>query len=259
MKDVDYAKLSGQYASFLVAVGGVSITVLALVLSFDSKTEPLPEPGNTARVFLVAALITATVSCFIGAHMMAETAAFFTLNGDEQPKANKIPLGRRLFVLATTNIFIAITLVLFSIVLLPTATGKAALAASLKLIFLVVFLGVVGGALWWMALAAIERMATHKKGWLEIKKGWWAIGFAGFFGLVPWIFYFASKETWPKLTFIIIGSCTALSLFYFAFIFKVGTACDSCRGSIEMGVFSSAITISYSFLLVAFFKILWSS
>src|SRR5205085_3478511 len=122
MKDVDYAKLSEQYGGFLVAVGGVSITVLAVVLGLGSKTE-LAEGGKTAQVFLVAALITATVSCFIGAHMMAETAAFFTKNGDEQPKKYKIPLGRRLFVLATTNIFIAITLVLFSIVLLPTATG----------------------------------------------------------------------------------------------------------------------------------------
>src|SRR5205085_241642 len=126
MKHVEYAKLSEQYGGFLVAVGGVSITVLAVVLGLKSilnTPEPLTETGETARVFLVAALITATVSCFIGAHMMAETAAFFTKNGDEQPKKYKIPLGRRLFVLATTNIFIAITLVLFSIVLLPTATG----------------------------------------------------------------------------------------------------------------------------------------
>ena len=156
MNQVDYAKLSGQYAAFLVAVGGISITVLALVLSFSSApntSETLTETGKIARVFLVAALIAATVSCFIGAHMMAETAAFFTRcekKPSEEKLPDEIPLGRRLFVLATSNIFIAITLVLFSIVLLPTATGKADLAASLKLISLVVFLGVVLGALCWI-------------------------------------------------------------------------------------------------------------
>jgi hypothetical protein len=162
MKKVDYAKLSGQYASFLVAVGGVSITVLTLVLGFrpsqdTSATNTLTPDGNDARMFLVAALIAATVSCFIGAHMMAETAAFLT-RGEKLPPIQKpIPLGRRLFVLATINIFIAIALVLFSIVLLPTATGEVKLAAGLKAISLV-FPAVVLGALVWMALATIDRM-----------------------------------------------------------------------------------------------------
>ena len=77
MEAVDYLKLSEQYATFLVAVGGVSITVLALVLSWGSDpVEPPAEIGS--RSFLVAALIVATIACFIGAHMMAETAAFIS-------------------------------------------------------------------------------------------------------------------------------------------------------------------------------------
>lgn len=252
MKEVDYAKLSEQYGSFLVAVGGVSITVLAVVLGLSSipnTSGPLTEPGKTARVFLVAALITATVSCFIGAHMMAETAAFFTRNGDKQPEEDKIPLGRRLFVLATTNIFISITLVLFSIVLLPTATGKVELA-SLRWISLVVFPGVVLGALFWMALATIERMEVGNK-------GWWAIGVAVGTGFLPWILYCESKELWPKLTFIFIVFCTVLSLFYFAFIFRFRRDRTLTFGTIEIAFFSSAITISYSFLVVAYLRILW--
>src|SRR5712692_10049124 len=130
MEEVDYAKLSGQYASFLVAVGGVSITVLTLVLSFNRSpnTSAPTLTEKNARMFLVAALIAATVSCFVGAHMMAETAAFFTHCGKKSPEKAEIRLGKRLFVLASSNIFIAITLVLFSIVLLPAATGEVELA-----------------------------------------------------------------------------------------------------------------------------------
>jgi hypothetical protein len=255
MKQVDYAKLSEQYASFLVAAGGVSITVLALVLGLPSVTktpEQLSVAGQNAQVYLVAALITATVSCFIGAHMMAETAAFFTQNGDEPPKRYLIPLGRRLFVLATSNIFIAITLILFSIVLLPTATGKADLADKLKWISVVVFMGVVVGALCWMVLAAFARMAVGEEGGR-------AIAYSVGAGLMPLILFLASRELWPKLTFIFIISCTSLSLVYFAVIFKRERACTKNFAIREIAVFSSAITISYSFLLIAFWKILWGS
>jgi hypothetical protein len=256
MKEVDYAKLSGQYASFLVAVGGVSITVLTLVLglsSAQSTLDTLTETGRNARVFLIAALIAATVSCFIGAHMMAETAAFFTHREKkelEEELPDEIPLGRRLFVLATSNIFIAITLVLFSIVLLPTATGEVGLAASLKLISLVVFLGVVLGALCWMALAAIDRMEVGDKGWRAL-----AVAFVA--GLLTGIFCYASKELWLQVTFIFIVGTSAASLLYFVIIFKVGGACTRRRGIREIAIFSSAITISYVFLGVAYFRILW--
>jgi hypothetical protein len=246
MKEVDYAKLSEQYASFLVAVGGVSITVLTLVLGLSSPPTTLTE--QNARTFLVAALIAATVSCFIGAHMMAETAAFFTKKGQET-LPDKITLGQRLFVLATSNIFIAITLVLFSIVLLPTATGKVELAARLKPISHVVFLGVVIGALWWMALAAIDRMGVGEKGCYAL-----AVAFVA--GLVTGILYYTSKELRPQVTFIFIVGFAAVSVFYFAIIFKAGKACTINTGIIEMAVFSSAITISYASLVVAYFKIL---
>ncbi len=72
--EVDYLKLSEQYASFLVAAGGVSITVLTLVLSFGSESAN----GKDLRTFLAAALVVAIISCFTGAHMMAETASFIS-------------------------------------------------------------------------------------------------------------------------------------------------------------------------------------
>jgi hypothetical protein len=248
MKKVDYAKLSEQYASFLVAAGGVSITVLTLVLGLSSPPTTITE--ENARLFLVASLTAATVSCFIGAHMMAETAAFFTHpKPTDKTLPDNIPLGRRLFVLASSNIFIAISLVLFSIVLLPTATGKVELAASLKLISHVIFLGVLLGALFWMAFAAIDRMDVGAK-------GWYAIAVALAIGLVTGILYCKSKELWPQVIFIFIVGFTAVSLIYFAFIFKGGKACTRKAGIIELGVFSSAITISYASLVVTHFKIL---
>lgn len=249
MKEVDYAKLSEQYASFLVAVGGVSITVLTLVLGLSA--EATQSPAKDARLFVVAALIVATVSCFVGAHMMAETAAFFTHLKQELPVERKpdVSLGRRLFVLASANIFIAITLVLFAIILLPTATGSVNLAAELKRISHVAFLGVVIGALFWMALAAIDRTAVGSHGWYAIVSAF-LVGFGSGFCC------YKSKELLPQVTFIIIVAFTAASLLYFAIIFKVAKACTPTRCIIEIGAFSSAITTSYAFLLVAYFKIL---
>lgn len=67
MEHVDYQKLSEQYASFLVAVGGVSITVLTLVLSLSPNPKDPPPAEGDSRSFLVVALILAALSCFIGA------------------------------------------------------------------------------------------------------------------------------------------------------------------------------------------------
>jgi hypothetical protein len=252
MKEVDYTKLSEQYAGFLVAVGGVSITVLALVLGLSSPPNTANEHGEDARLFLVAALTAATVSCFIGAHMMAETAAFFTYYKEKLPERTplvKLLLGRRLFVLASSNIFIAISLVLFSIVLLPTATGKVELTAGLKLIFHVVFLGVLIGSLCWMGLAAIDRAAVGRDGWKPMLS-------ALLVGLLSLGLGYISKELLPQLTFIIIVSFTAVSLLYFAILFKVGKFYNRKGRILEVGFFASAITISYVFLAVAYFKIL---
>ncbi|HEX8284491.1 MAG TPA: hypothetical protein VF588_14090 [Pyrinomonadaceae bacterium] len=254
MGNVDFAKLSEQYASFLVAAGGVSITVLTLVLGLSSATTASTESTETdARLFLVAALIAATVSCFVGAHMMAETAAVFTLGGQGLPEGKppaQIPLGRRLFVLASSHIFITIVLVLFSIVLLPTATGKVELAASLRPITHVVFVGVVIGALVWMALAAVDRTGVGGEGWYVMAVGL-IVGSLG--GVICHQF---SKDNLAQVIFIIIVSFTAVSLLYFAIIFKLGKACARKTCLIEIGLFSSAITLSYIALIISYFKIL---
>jgi hypothetical protein len=258
VKEVDYAKLSEQYAGFLVAIGGVSITALTLVLGLSAP--PTTPTEESARLFLVASLIVATVSCFIGAHMMAETAAFFThprsrsASGETnktEEKTDKVELGNRLFVLATSKIFIALMLVLFAIVLLPTATGKLQIAASLKPVFDVVFVGVVLGALIWMGLAAIARTGVGAK-------GLWAIGAAIVLGVISAVLSAqCSKEFLLRPIFIVIVILNVASLVWFAVIFKINKAdCSLKACAWEIAVFSSAITVSYAVLLVVYFKML---
>lgn len=239
MRQVDYLKLSEQYASFLVAIGGVSITVLTLVLSFNPESA---RPELTA--FLVAALIVATVSCFAGAHMMAETAAYITYFKERVS-------GERLFLLASTNIFIAIILVLFALMLLPTASGKVHedYQDSIKLISVSVFAVVVIAAICWMARASIYRMPAPK-GWRAIMPAvvlgaLWIVGLCVY--LIPhnWLL---------QASFIPIIFFTVVSLVYFTWTFKNGGEASN----FDIFFFSSAIILTYISLVVAGIKTMFS-
>jgi hypothetical protein len=193
MEYVDYQKLAEQYASFLVAVGGVSITVLAVVLSLrpDSAETPKPTEGD-ARSYLVTALVVAALSCFVGAQMMAETAAFTNYTSPKKPTedtskvkpandastvepikdavptkstTDKPPYvpeptkkADRLFLLASSNIFVAIILVFFALILLPLSSGKVH-RDSMKPVALLFILMVVG-ATYWAVLAGNFRMSA---------------------------------------------------------------------------------------------------
>lgn len=138
MEKVDYLKLAEQYASFLVAIGGGSITTLAIVLSFGLRrpVKSLTDLQKNSRTYLIAALIVATISCFIGAHMMAESAAFISYSRNEtvackeketdefcigKPIAEykKANWGERHFLLASTNIFVGAFLMLFALMQIP--------------------------------------------------------------------------------------------------------------------------------------------
>jgi uncharacterized protein with PQ loop repeat len=245
MKKVDYLKLSEQYASFLVAIGGVSITALTLVLSLGSEPTTLTE-GDTLS-FLVAALVVATALCFIGAHMMSETAAFISCSKEPvSDKFNRKASGERLFLLASINIFVAIILVLFALMLLPTASGRVD-PASIKPISFTVFGLIVFGAFCWMILASNYRMPVPHSGR--------AIVLPLIIGLVlGLILYFLliSKRYLLWATFIPIVIFTVASLLYFAWIFKDGSKARLRKARIrDIYFFSSAITISYASLVVA--------
>lgn len=236
MGTVDYQKLSEQYAGFLVAVGGVSITVLALVLSFDSK--PDAASGVSLRSFLVVALVVATVTCFIGAHMMAETAAFIAFHKNES--------GARLFLLASANIFIAIILVLFALMLLPKSSGKVDAAGLAKISFWL-FLLITFGAAYWMVLAAYHRVPVAGSGWAI----WSPLALGSVLGFVVYLLPL-SKSCMLWIAFTPSAISTFASLVGFAWIFKEGDKARLLKACIQdIWFFSSVISFSYAPLVVA--------
>lgn len=154
----DFRKLAGQYASFFTALGGVCITVLTLILAL----ERVPNRADLHSV-LIASLVVATVVSFIGAHLMAETAASIRQPAPivDNPLSSPNPynpahqketppwVGGRLFLLASTNIYLGAILTSFSLMLLPAAYDKLN-ARELTLITLSVFLVVLVSAYFWM-------------------------------------------------------------------------------------------------------------
>lgn len=162
---IDYGKLAEQYGSFLVAIGGVSITVLTLVLAMwhlgPISTQSDWDANN--RATLIKALIVATFSSFVGAHLMAETAAFVAAH---KPGAGD---GARQFLLAGVNIFIAVTVVMFAVMLLATEYKKANQQLfGIRRMSAVVFWAVVGCVLWWMVVSIISRMPPPQRGLLLV-------------------------------------------------------------------------------------------
>jgi hypothetical protein len=210
----DYLKLSEQYASFLAAIGGVSITVLTLVLSLGpgrAKAGADSEPvAGDSRTFLVAALVVATVSCFIGTHMMAETAAFISHSRMMATIEHPALSGDRLFLLASANIFIAIILVLFAVMLLLTTSGRVDVS-SIKPIAVSVFGLVVIGAVIWVVLAARHRMRAPS-GWRAVVP---SLVIGVLWGLVLY-FFLVSKRClrWKAFKYIAVKFTFARKLAY---------------------------------------------
>lgn len=195
---IDYQKLSELYASFLAALGGVSITVLTLVLTLY----PRPVAGNLSR-FWVAALFVATVSCFTGAHLMAETVAFIS-------KSNKLT-GVRLSLLASINIYVAAMLLIFTVVLLT--------AEHVKWISLFVFLLVLFITLSWMRRTAISRF--NPKDPQDKNAALLAIITGLIVGIVMfWAASRLSEELFLIASFVLPLVSTGFSFCYFVFVLK---------------------------------------
>jgi hypothetical protein len=220
---VNYLRLSEQYAGFLVALGGISITVLALLLSFA-------QPSS----LLVAALLVAPISCFAGAHMMAETAGFISHSKGK-------PSGERLFLLASINIYVAVVLLVFALTLLPSASTKVDLIA-IRLIPGSVFGGVIIAVLCWMVLSAIYRMPAPQA-------RWWPVIVAALLSVGWGIFLYSikSKDYRLQISFVPILAFTVVSLVWFTWSFEHG-------GKVRNGdiwLFSLAITSTCASLGVA--------
>ena len=197
---VDYLKLSELYASFLAALGGVSITVLTLVLGLSLQ----PVAGNLSR-FWVAALSVATISCFTGAHLMAETAAFIS-------RSKESLVGARLFLLASINIYIAAMLLIFTVVLLTVK--------QVKWISVLVFPFVLLITLCWMYVSATSRFEpapTHPR-----KAAGLAICFGVAVGITmyKWAASPSCENCFLFASFVLSVVATALSFCYFVWISK---------------------------------------
>jgi len=198
---LDYLRLSELYASFLAALGGVSITVLTLVLTLYPK----PVVGNLSR-FWVAALFVATISCFTGAHLMAETVAF--ISGSKESSL----VGARLSLLASINIYVAAMLLIFAVVLLT--------AKHVKWISVLVFPFVLLITLCWMCVTATTRfnpVPSHPR---------IAAGLATCFGVAvgiamyKWAASRSCEYCFLFASFVLPVFSAAFSFFYFVWIFN---------------------------------------
>lgn len=273
----DYLKLAEYYGSFLAALGGVSITVLALVLSVGSSVpkqklsvklafkrvegkkwvgiypEPLAvrqfravlllddkSPRQKYRTVLIITLVVATLASFTDAHMMAETAALNT----DVVGATTQPFGERHFFLASVNIYIAAMLLILALVLLSAEHGEA--HPAVQLVSIAAFIFIIAAVLGWMYLSVTSRAIDplprlHVIGTFFV---WSAVWFR-----VSHLWF------WPRglirASFAMIIGSTAVSLFCFAMRYKQGGQADF----LDKWIFTDAIIISSVSLLAVGLKL----
>jgi len=229
---VDFLTLTKQYGGFLAALGGVTITVLTLVLSLDRE-----KVRSNSHKFLVAALIVATLTSFTGAHLMAETAASIS-------KAKEEKSGARLFLLASINIYLSTILTIFVLMLLPVdyniqnAEVVTAISAS-------VFLCVICSALRWMYLTATSRIPPYNccrtiRG-VSIISVIWLLSLC----ILPSIFKIINDQVLLFISLFPIVGFTGFSLFRFTTPFSK----DSEAKPFDISFFCVSITFSCASLL----------
>jgi hypothetical protein len=229
---VDFLTLTQQYAGFLAALGGVTITVLTLVLSLDRE-----KVRSNSHKFLVAALVVATLSSFTGAHLMAETAAFIRKQQGQKS-------GARLFLLASINIYLSTILTIFVLMLLP-ADYNIQNAEAVTVISALVFLCVVVSALCWMYLTATSRIpASHRCRTIRraaIVSVIWLLALC----ILPVIFKIIDDQILLLLSFSPIVVFTGFSLLRFVITFDDGGKAKA----FDISVFCLSITLSCASLL----------
>lgn len=76
---ISYTSLSSSYCDLLTALGGFSITVLAVLLGLEAldfdKTDKEPVAHSVAVRHVAVSLAVACITCFVGANLMAEVSA----------------------------------------------------------------------------------------------------------------------------------------------------------------------------------------
>jgi len=196
--------------------------------------------------------------------MMAETASFIS-----EPRGAES--GERLFLLASINIFIAVILVAFSLLLLPATLGKLK-SEFITPISAVVFGSVVFGALWWVFHGVVYRMPASL-GLLDAIPGIIAGGILAYY-----LYYFLLSEKYMysrsisidwkfalgdeaksrkyllNLTFMPVIVFTVFSHIYFAYTFEDGGKVSDW----DMIIFCFIIIVSYVLIVFAVIKLMYN-
>lgn len=217
----NFRKLAEQYASFFTALAGICITVLTLSLALNRQ--PVNPDLYSA---LIASLFVATAVSFIGAHLMAETAASMRLQatspGTSSEDANAAGsidvtswlVGGRLFLIASINIYIAAILTSFSLMLLPAAYERLP-PRGLICITITGFLAVVLSAYYWMIRYFVSRIRPLEMDQTLKPSGKQSAMIKGASGAASLLIVFLHGEIVQTAEFIILILLSASSGFYF--------------------------------------------
>jgi hypothetical protein len=237
---IAYEKLAEQYGSFLVAIGGVSITALALVMTLwhVEKVEDKETMHNRSAV--IKALIVATFCSFVGAHLLAETAAFIAGGAEAKYQGG----GARQFLLASVNIFVAVPVVMFAITVLATEFRKKQELVGLRLLSSGVFTAVVFCVLWWMIVSIFFRMSPRAMP-PQIKFG--LIGLVLAVATLSLVLYRSLRNRVESMAFLLNITFALITLFSIASLIFCSRALYSPGddpGLMEAGFFVSTVTFT---------------
>jgi hypothetical protein len=236
---VNFIALASSYAGFLAALGGVSITVLTLVLALEREPS---DPKHHS--LLIASLVVATISCFVGTHLMAETAAFTYI-----PPAPPNPLfAARLFLIASVNIYLAVDSFLFSLMLLPAAYGKRN-AAHIRRPTTFAFVTLQLGAFVWVGRSVLFHLMAPVGAYLLALVASLCLALCFFFTTN------AGQTRCKEVPFLMAVLFTIASLIFFAFTFNDG----SQPKKIDVIFYSLATTLPCASLVGLGVKAIWAS
>lgn len=178
---IDHLQLAASYVDYLLAIAGASLTVLTLVIAFESN----PTSGKL-HPMLVSSLIVAVLASFVGTHLMSGVAA---LELRDQTVIEK-GIGLRFFLLSFVNVDIASNCFMMSMLLLVPAFQPELAKILVRLISLV-FVCMIGGQVLWTC----DEIFVHAQTYHE---GFSILGVSGFIGIMVF-FLIRNKLKTPEI------------------------------------------------------------
>lgn len=163
---INHVVQAASYVDYLMAIAGASLTVLALVIAFESRPNI-----DKIHPMLVSSLIVAVLASFIGTHLMSGVAALQSPDEDVIGKN----LGLRFFLLSYVNVDIASNCFMMSMLLLVPAF-QPDLARILGRLISLIFVCLIGGQVLWTCEEVLVLAKTYEE-------GFWVVGIAAFIGI----------------------------------------------------------------------------